>query len=834
MAEGELPRAVAAGTNAQLVRAPRAALIAGVLVAIFVYVLFSVREVPARAVALTGGSGRGVARWGGVVGTYVPPPNVTPEIGDDDPNLTIRRRGDVYTVELARVTEHDAPDVIARLSAGGGLEFREVIESRAMKGVEDLGLAHERRAHDDWIIEPLIEVDYWRVEDHPEQHTDLYLYAHDRTKIEHALAEAKRQGWSPPPNTEVAYEPIAPAPEMTDQRMAWRTYLVSTTVALDGTDIMNAIATTDPYSQRPLIGLEFNRKGGAKFGDLTARIQGHKLATLLGGVVKSAPVINGPIRGGRAQISMGGGDPLKMEHERDVLVDVLKTGSLPLGGQLHDLVWVAPVEATRVAVARVLLALIVGALAFLASLAVIRIARPERARPDQLVADAKRPSLAGKVAWTAFPLVVYVIGTYLTVPGVNEVELTHIITKGRSHLDLTLFSVFSLGLMPLLTAFVSVEIFASIVPRWRKLRDTLRGRRKLELAVAIVAIALCCVQAYFVVTYMMSLSRGGAEIFNEHMRWPAMFTIAAGPMLIAVLASTITNRGIGNGYAVLFVFAWLWRNQWWDLPSLGATELVRVAVTIILVVTIARALLAWRIASPGRVAMPLPSASIAPLQDGGGVLMLIGTLSALGVTLPFSWLDAMQSIKHSLAIGVTVIVVFTAIWAYAFTRPGRRRAELAAAGFEPTDREQWTRGVLISSAGLGALFAIALLRPAPLLRSLADPALLLIATATIADLVAEWRARRKTELVAVWQLHDPLLVDAARSRLALADIPHFIQATRMRSLLWIFGSYVPMTVYAPTAHAEAAHVNMRTWLDLPERDAAEQTGDVRADADLGR
>jgi hypothetical protein len=100
-----------------------------------------------------------------------------------------------------------------------------------------------------------------------------------------------------------------------------------------------------------------------------------------------------------------------------------------------------------------------------------------------------------------------------------------------------------------------------------------------------------------------------------------------------------------------------------------------------------------------------------------------------------------------------------------------------------------------------------------MLRSLADPALVLIATATIGDLVAEWRARKKTALVAVWQLHDPLLVDAARARLALANIPHFIQATRMRSLLWIFGSYVPMTVYVPTAHAEAAHANMKSWLD---------------------
>jgi len=813
MADGELPRAVAAGSNGQLVRAPRAAIIAAALVALFIYALYGVREVPARAVALIGGSGNGVARWGGIVATYEPPAGTAPELSGDDPNVAIRRDGDHYVVELARVTESDAPDVIARLSAGGGLEFREAIDGHALRQLKNLGLAHEPPRHGEPTIEPLLELDQWRPEEGLQTHTDFYLYAHDRSAIERALADAQRQGWSPPAGTQIAYEQITPSPELRDQRIAWRTYLVSTTVALDGSDVANATGSYDPNTNRPIVMLEFTKKGGRTFGDLTARIQGHKLATMLGGVIKSAPVINGPIRGGRASITMGGSDPVAMEHERNVLVDVLKAGSLPLGGLLHDGRWVAPAQASRVALAHVLVALFAGALAFLAAFGVIRISRPERARAVLLVADANRPRLGGRITWTAFALVVYAVGTYLTVPGINEVELNHIVAKGRSHLDVTSFSVFALGVMPLLTAFVSVEILASIVPRWRRLRDTLRGRRKLELAVTIIAILLCCVQAYFVVKYMDSLSRGGVEIFDSKMRWPAMFTIAAGPMLLAVLASQITYRGLGNGYAVLLVFAWLWRTPWWDLPELPASELLRVGATILLAATISYALVAWRVASPGRVAVPLPSASVAPLQDGGGVLTLIGTLSALGVALPFDWLDAFQSIKKSLAIGITVLVVFTAIWAFAFVRPGRRRAELAAAGFEPTDREQWTRSVLISAAALSALFALALLPPMRIARALADPALVLIATATIADLVAEWRARRKTELVAVWQLHDPLLVDAAGSRLALAGIPHFIQATRMRTLLWIFGSYVPMTVYVPKAHAEAAHANMKTWLD---------------------
>ena len=88
---------------------------------------------------------------------------------------------------------------------------------------------------------------------------------------------------------------------------------------------------------------------------------------------------------------------------------------------------------------------------------------------------------------------------------------------------------------------------------------------------------------------------------------------------------------------------------------------------------------------------------------------------------------------------------------------------------------------------------------------LADPIGVAIAAAVIADLVAEWRDRRRAQLVAVWPLHDPLLVEPTRDRLVAAGIPHHVQSTRFRTLLWLLGPYVPMMVLVPTEHAEAAY-----------------------------
>jgi hypothetical protein len=82
---------------------------------------------------------------------------------------------------------------------------------------------------------------------------------------------------------------------------------------------------------------------------------------------------------------------------------------------------------------------------------------------------------------------------------------------------------------------------------------------------------------------------------------------------------------------------------------------------------------------------------------------------------------------------------------------------------------------------------------------------------TIADLANELRDRRHG-LIPIWPLHDPLLVDAVRDRLTAAAIPHHLQAARLRSLLWLFGSYVPIMVLVPPDRAVEAERSLRDWL----------------------
>jgi preprotein translocase subunit SecD len=133
-----------------------------------------------------------------------------------------------------------------------------------------------------------------------------------------------------PDDHQIGFEPNEPDPTATEKRTLWRTYYLDRAVRLTGAAIANAMPSNDPNTGQPLVLLDFNRFGGNVFGALTKEIVGQRLAAILDDKVRSAPQINEPILGGRASITLGGGgDIMRQEREREELVNVLKTGSLP-------------------------------------------------------------------------------------------------------------------------------------------------------------------------------------------------------------------------------------------------------------------------------------------------------------------------------------------------------------------------------------------------------------------------------------------------------------------------------------------------------------------------
>ena len=283
---------------------------------------------------------------------------------------SVIEKGDDIIVELPGDPNDpiigETEDIIARTAK---LEFKVVDDGSAyMKNLYSHVADRKGKTIDPLAIADDVSADAetWTPEDGGSQHVDYYIYAHDREellKVDEAkaigcigssptkdeLAEGKRckvtgrhvlerylknlvkadPTFKVPDERQIGYERNEPVAEAKDQRIIWRTYFLDRSVKLTGTAISNAYGNYDPNTNRPLVILDFNRFGGRVFGELTAQISGKKLATILDETVKSAPIINGAIRGGRASIQMGGSDAQRQEKERDELVNVLKTGSLP-------------------------------------------------------------------------------------------------------------------------------------------------------------------------------------------------------------------------------------------------------------------------------------------------------------------------------------------------------------------------------------------------------------------------------------------------------------------------------------------------------------------------
>lgn len=116
-----------------------------------------------------------------------------------------------------------------------------------------------------------------------------------------------------------------------------RTFTLFATVELTGDDLVDArVAMGSPENPRPSVSLDFSPAGTKIFADLTTRSVGKRLAIVLEDIVDSAPVIQTPITGGSAQITMGQGSRQEMIKNANQLALVLKAGALPAPVQFRE------------------------------------------------------------------------------------------------------------------------------------------------------------------------------------------------------------------------------------------------------------------------------------------------------------------------------------------------------------------------------------------------------------------------------------------------------------------------------------------------------------------
>ncbi|MFT5139252.1 MAG: preprotein translocase subunit SecY [Lysobacterales bacterium] len=172
--------------------------------------------------------------------------------------------------------------------------------------------------------------------------------------------------------------------------------------------------------------------------------------------------------------------------------------------------------------------------------------------------------LRQRLMFVLFALIVYRIGTFIPVPGVNPAALLQFMNSQQGTIidvfnmftggALERFSLFALGVMPYISASIIMQLMSSAIPHLQQLKkEGSSGRQKITQYTRYFTVILAAFQAGSVAFALQSqasvvFAPGFGFLFT------AMVTLTAGTVFLMWLGEQITERGVGNGIS-LIIFA---------------------------------------------------------------------------------------------------------------------------------------------------------------------------------------------------------------------------------------------------------------------------------------
>lgn len=186
----------------------------------------------------------------------------------------------------------------------------------------------------------------------------------------------------------------------------------------------------------------------------------------------------------------------------------------------------------------------------------------------QAVVNAfKLPDLRKKILFTLLILVVYRLAAHIPVPGVNVEAMRELFQQNQllglfdmlSGGAMQNFSVMAIGVYPLITAQIVLQLLQPIIPALEALgKEGEAGRQKMNLYMHILAIPLAILQGFGQATVLASSGGGIAVLTNFGFgadTWlptvATLCTLTAGTMFAIWLGELIDEQGIGNGLSII-------------------------------------------------------------------------------------------------------------------------------------------------------------------------------------------------------------------------------------------------------------------------------------------
>ena len=170
--------------------------------------------------------------------------------------------------------------------------------------------------------------------------------------------------------------------------------------------------------------------------------------------------------------------------------------------------------------------------------------------------------LRKRILYTLGLVLVYRIGSYVVLPGVDPSQLGALQKQGSEGLMglLNMFSggafsnasVFALGIMPYITASIVIQLFVMVIPRFQKMqREGESGRRKMNQITRWLTVFITAAQAPAYIKNMIYPFDGSAPGFFFWIS--SIIILVAGTLFVMWLGERITDNGIGNGISLLIM-----------------------------------------------------------------------------------------------------------------------------------------------------------------------------------------------------------------------------------------------------------------------------------------
>lgn len=264
----------------------------------------------------------------------------------------------------------------------------------------------------------------------------------------------------------------------------------------------------------------------------------------------------------------------------------------------------------------------------------------------------KATDLQQRIWFTLLALIVYRLGTYIPVPGIDPSVLESFFNQqARGALGmvdlfaggaLSRMTIFALSIMPYISASIIVQLLSAILPAWEAMKkEGEQGRAKLTQYTRYLTVFLALIQAFALATGLEHMhGPTGAAVIEGGLafRITTAITLTAGTVFLMWLGEQITSRGIGNGTS-LIIFSSIVAGipsaiaHTLELGRTGAlSPLVIIGLAVVIIIVIAFVVLIER--AQRRILVQYPKRQVGNKVFGGEASHLPLKLNSAGVIPP--------------------------------------------------------------------------------------------------------------------------------------------------------------------------------------------------------